>query len=42
MNMRLLFATIFALAVGLGLPPVTHAASTTNYSDQWWNPGESG
>jgi hypothetical protein len=30
------------LAICLGLSAPTHAASTTNFSDQWWVPAESG
>ena len=39
---RLVKVALFALVSGLPLPRATHAGVTTNYSDLWWNPAESG
>ena len=33
---------VATIVAGLLLPFVAHAAITTNFSDQWWNPNESG
>ena len=39
---RLVKGALFALVIGLPLPRAADAAVTTNFSDIWWNPLESG
>ena len=39
---RLVTVALFALVVAIAPTRATHAAVTTNYSDVWWNPAESG